>query len=121
MEKKVFIEISLRELRQIVREECHSALQLRKDSSSTNHNEAKQIMSIADACRYLDLSKSTIYKLTSQGAIPHRKPGKRLYFIKTELDAWVEKSKVNGQDDLRRELEQHLHKNGRNSASLENG
>ena len=111
MEKKIILEISLQELRQIVREECHSAMQSRRDSSSSNHNATKQIMGIADACRYLDLSKSTIYKLTSQGAIPHRKPGKRLYFIKTELDAWVEGGKATSLDGLRRDMEQHLHRN----------
>ena len=113
MEKKIILEISLQELRQIVRQEFHSALHSRRDNSSNNNHGAKQIMGISDACRYLDLSKSTIYKLTSQGAIPHRKPGKRLYFIKTELDAWVEGGKPENLADLRREMEQHLKKKGK--------
>ena len=115
MEKKIILEISLQELRQIVREEFHSALHSRRDSSSNNNHGLKQIMGISDACRYLDLSKSTIYKLTSRGAIPHRKPGKRLYFIKSELDAWIKQGRVESLDNLRQNLEQHLRKNQKSS------
>jgi excisionase family DNA binding protein len=41
-------------------------------------------------CEYLGLSKSTLYKHTMKGEIPHYKPtGKKIYFSKNEIDNWV--------------------------------
>ena len=41
---------------------------------------------LEEAARYLDVSKSHLYKLTSSHKIPHYKPqGKRVYFAKSEL------------------------------------
>ena len=111
MEKKIILEITLSELREIVREEFHLVLQTQKKGLSSSRGNVKRIMDINDACKYLSLSKSTLYKMTSQGAIPHRKPGKRLYFIQDELDDWVKKGKVDSMGDLRQNLEQHLKKN----------
>lgn len=50
----------------------------------------KEVLTLPDAAGYLDISESQLYKLTSTSAIPHYKPGgKKLYFRRTELDAWI--------------------------------
>ena len=50
----------------------------------------KEIITLAEACLYLDLSSSHLYKLTSGNAIPCYCPqGKKLYFRRAELDAWL--------------------------------
>ena len=50
----------------------------------------KEIFTFAEACLYLDLSSSHLYKLTSGNAIPCYCPqGKKLYFRRAELDAWL--------------------------------
>ena len=50
----------------------------------------KNIFSFDEASKFLNLSKSYLYKLTSGNLIPHYKPqGKMLYFEKEELEAWV--------------------------------
>jgi len=42
----------------------------------------KEVLNFNDACKYLDISASHLYKLTSQKLIPHFCPqGKKLYFI----------------------------------------
>ena len=44
--------------------------------------------------KFLNLSKSYLYKLTSGNLIPHYKPqGKMLYFEKAELN-WLRKSSL---------------------------
>ena len=63
-------------------------------------NQEDSILSFNQACEYLEMSKSYIYKLTMSGKIPHYKPlGKKLYFSKNELKKWVKTnipdSKVN--------------------------
>jgi len=45
----------------------------------------KDVLNLNEACRYLDMSASHLYKMTSQKLIPHFCPqGKKLYFKRTE-------------------------------------
>ncbi len=47
-------------------------------------------LTLDEAAVYLDVAKSTLYKLTSANKIPHYKPrGKRVYFTKGELNTWL--------------------------------
>ena len=55
----------------------------------------RQPLTVDEACSYLRLSKSQLYKLTSTGKIPHYKPeGKLIYFEKAELDNWIFRNRV---------------------------
>ncbi|MCX6141993.1 MAG: helix-turn-helix domain-containing protein [Ignavibacteriales bacterium] len=50
---------------------------------------------LAEAAVYLHCSRQTLYRLTSQSEIVHYKPnGKRLYFLKGDLDAWLTRNRV---------------------------
>jgi excisionase family DNA binding protein len=50
----------------------------------------KKVFNTTDLHRYTKLSKSTIYKLTSRGKIPHYCPtGKIIFFDKDEVDSWL--------------------------------
>ena len=56
---------------------------------------SKNVLSFDEASRFLNLSKSYLYKLTSGNLIPHYKPqGKMLYFEKAELEAWLRQNPV---------------------------
>ena len=55
----------------------------------------KEIFTLAEAAMYLGVSKSLLYKLTSQRRIPHYKPGSKIIFIKKkDLENWVLNSEV---------------------------
>jgi excisionase family DNA binding protein len=54
----------------------------------------RDLCDLNEVTKYLKLSKSHIYKLSSKGEIPYRKFGKRLFFSKKELDEWILKSSV---------------------------
>lgn len=50
----------------------------------------KKVLNMEEASKYLGLSVSHLYKLTSSDSIPHYKPnGKKLYFNREELDQWL--------------------------------
>ena len=50
----------------------------------------KEILSFNEALIYLDISKSKLYKLTSNRLIEFYKPnGGKLYFKKVDLDNWM--------------------------------
>ena len=53
----------------------------------------KNLFSVAEAASYLKMPLHSIYKLTSKRLIPFYKPGKRILFDVSELDAWLLQSK----------------------------
>lgn len=58
-------------------------------------------LSIEKAIKYTGLSKSHLYKLTHNKAIPHYKPeGKKLYFLKIDLDAYLLRNRVSTQAEI---------------------
>lgn len=51
---------------------------------------AKEVLSSSEACDYLEISESHLYRLTSSKQIPHYKPnGKMIFFNRKELCEWV--------------------------------
>ena len=61
----------------------------------------KEVLNFNDACSYLDISASHLYKLTSQKQIPHFCPqGKKLYFNRTELDEWLQRNRQSSTDEI---------------------
>lgn len=54
----------------------------------------RKIMSLTEFCEYARLSRGTVYKLTSQQKVPHSKRGKRLYFDREKVDAWLLENQV---------------------------
>lgn len=51
--------------------------------------ETVALLSIEEASEYLNIPKTTLYQYTSQRKIPFSKPGRRLLFRKSDLDAFV--------------------------------
>ena len=61
----------------------------------------KEVLNFNDACNYLDISASHLYKLTSQKSIPHFCPqGKKLYFNRIELDEWLQRNRQTSTDEI---------------------
>ena len=54
----------------------------------------KKTLTLDEGCKYTGYSKSYMYKLTSGQIIPHLKRGKKVFFDKDELDAWLRYNKV---------------------------
>ena len=72
----------------------------------------KNIFSFDEASKFLNLSKSYRYKLTSGNLIPHYKPqGKMLYFEKEELEAWLRQNPVKTEMQIAREAQQYVMSN----------
>ncbi|MCU4155236.1 helix-turn-helix domain-containing protein [Carboxylicivirga sp. A043] len=50
----------------------------------------KTVLNFNEGASFLDLSKSHLYKLTSQKRIPHFCPeGKKIYFLREDLQNWL--------------------------------
>ena len=66
--------------------------------------DSKIPISINEACKLLNLSKSTLYGYCQQSLIPQYKQSKKLYFYKSELLEWINNGKVKTINELRDEL-----------------
>ena len=74
----------------------------------------KDVLSFKEACEYLQLSSSTLYKLTSKNQVPHFCPtGKKLYFKRAELEHWLLRNRKTeiSQNDVERFAADYLIRN----------
>lgn len=72
-----------------------------KDLLRLQNYSLKQTLSFEEATTYLGVSKSTLYKLTSENKITHYKPtGRLIYFQKDDLDAFLQQGRQLSLDDI---------------------
>lgn len=69
----------------------------------------KSVLSFDEASRFLNLSKSYLYKLTAGNLIPHYKPqGKMLYFEKSELEAWLRQNPIKTKAQIEQKAQKYV-------------
>jgi len=57
---------------------------IKKDAPTEN-----EFLNVEETAEYLGLAKPTVYDLVFKKQLPNCKQGKRLYFIKSDLENWV--------------------------------
>jgi excisionase family DNA binding protein len=71
----------------------------------------KTVLNLNEAVKYLDISPSHLYKLTSTRQIPHFCPqGKKLYFKREELDNWLQRNRQSSTEEIEQKTFQSLSK-----------
>lgn len=75
--------------------------------------EMPDLLTIKQAADFITLSVPTIYGLVHRAEIPVNKRGKRLYFSKQELTAWIKAGRKKTNDEISKEAESYLNKNKR--------
>ncbi len=78
------------------------------NSSPLNNNLSftkpdKELLTVDEVSKLLDLKKSSIYQLIYQNKIPNYKRGGRLYFDSIEIDEWVRSGKRKTLEQLKME------------------
>lgn len=74
----------------------------------------KEVLNFNEAAKYLELSHSHLYKLTSASTIPFYKPnGKKLYFSRAELDLWLLRNRNITTDEIEQKAADYLINKGR--------
>ncbi len=72
----------------------------------------KSVLNFNDTCKYLDVSESHLYKLTSTKQIPHFCPqGKKLYFKREELDAWLQRNRQTSNEEIEKSVDELITRN----------
>jgi len=89
---------------------------LSKIESLYQQQALSEVLSFKEACKYLNLSASYLYKLTSLRRIPHYKPnGKKIYFKRSDLQDWLLSNRVKTDAELQQQAEEILNKKNRKS------
>src|SRR3978361_1312454 len=65
-------------------------------------------LNVREAAEYLDITVAALYSLVSRTEIPVNKPGKRLYFDKNELRAWIEAGRKRTNFEIQVEANKYL-------------
>lgn len=63
-------------------------------------------------------TKPTWYSKISKGEVPYHKRGKKVYFLKSEIDAWLKAGKCKSNAEIEQEAEAYL---SNNKKGLNNG
>ncbi|NEW81141.1 MAG: helix-turn-helix domain-containing protein [Mariniphaga sp.] len=66
------------------------------------------LLNITQGAEFVNLAVPTIYSLVSRGEIPVNKKGKRLYFLKSELTAWIRSGRRKTIAESQENPESHL-------------
>jgi excisionase family DNA binding protein len=77
-------------------------LKARKINDSDNNEE---LLTIEGAAELLKLSVATIYTKVCKNEIPVNKQGKRLYFYRAELLAWIKSGRIKTIAEIQQEVE----------------
>jgi len=80
----------------------------------------KEVLNFNEACQYTGISKSTMYKKTSQSEIPHYCPsGKLIYFKRSDLDAWMLRNRRATSQEIEAEAMAKIKNNFKNGGQNE--
>ena len=70
-------------------------LQKRIEAVEDILDNAKEVLSVEEASRFMDIARSSLYKMTSDRSIPFYRPnGKMIYFEKADILAWIRQNRV---------------------------
>ena len=97
-------------------------LQKRMEAVEDILDNAKEVLTVEEASRFMDIARSSLYKMTSDRSIPFYRPnGKIIYFEKADILTWIRQNRVTpvkSSDDSEQEPEQHSNgQEGNNSTN----
>ncbi len=79
-----------------------------KPESPKNDSHESDLLTVPDLATKLKCSLPHIYFLTSKNLVPFMKKGKKVYFSRIEIDAWMKSGKRKTVDELEAEASAHL-------------
>ena len=75
----------------------------------------KEVLTFEEACEYMGISRSFLYKLTSTRKIPHSKPnGKMIFFEKKKLNVWLLQNGRKSKEEIKIEALKYSLDNAKN-------
>lgn len=104
----IILQLDSNQLQCIVQNAVRSVLIEQSETVATPSHETKDLLTISEASTFINLAKPTIYGLVGQSKIPCMKQGKRLYFSRQELTAWIKSGRKKTAQDIEEEADNYL-------------
>jgi excisionase family DNA binding protein len=114
MEKTIFISIPIEDFQTVIIDCVNSCLKNNKQSYNEQSVETDRWLNLSDLCIYHPdkPSKPTVYGWVNAGSIPFHKGGKKLRFLKSEIDAWLKQGRKKTLAEISNEASTFLKKGG---------
>lgn len=107
MENVVFTQLTIQEIRSMLREEVRQAL--KECSPQIIESEFDNgLMNIQETAQMLNLAVPSIYGLVHRRVIPYIKRGKKLIFEKSQIEQWLKNGRQKTIYDTERQAEDYL-------------
>lgn len=119
MEKILLTSFTLDELKKLIKESITEALS--EINLGKSESDDLRLMSVMEASEFLNVRRQTLYGFTSRRLIPFCKRGKRLYFSKKDLHAWVLQGKRKTYDEIGTIADEYIEGKNRERAERVSG
>ena len=106
MENLVFTQLSVPEIRLLFRQELETYFSTKE--SISNRPEPERWLNLAELCEYLPDKpvKPTVYGWVHFRVIPCHRRGKKLYFLKSEIDEWLKTGRKKTNAEIAKEVQE---------------
>jgi excisionase family DNA binding protein len=111
MEEITLTTYSKKELKDLIKECIKEALFENKTTQPIAFNDKP--MSIKEVSEFLNVSVQTIYGYTHSSLIPHFKKGKKLYFLRSELNDWIKEGRRKTYWEIEKEANDYIYRKKR--------
>jgi len=109
MENIVFTQLSVQEVRNMLRDEVRQALREFGQNPIKEHSE-NDLLNIQEVAQKLNLAVPSIYGLVHRRQIPYIKRGKKLIFENSQVEEWLKNGRQKTIYDSEKEAENYLYK-----------
>ena len=109
MENMVFTQLSIIEVRNMLREEVRQALR-EFGQNPVKDNSDNDLLNIQEVAQMLNLAVPSIYGLVHRRKIPYIKRGKKLIFEKSQVEEWLKTGRQKTIYDADKQADDYLYR-----------
>lgn len=89
-------------------DKIEKSLEELKNKQTENPSDKLDILNTVEVADYIKLAVPSVYGLVHHNKIPHCKKGKKLYFIKSDIDKWILEGSNKTNSDINRLADEYL-------------
>lgn len=104
--------VTTEQLTKLINESIKNAL-IEQVAPQGRQHAAHEYLSMAEAAQYLQMSESTLYQFCHQRRLAYVKRGKRNYFLRADLDAFMAADRRKSVKEIEAEAMEKMRKGGR--------
>ncbi|HEY4788035.1 MAG TPA: helix-turn-helix domain-containing protein [Bacteroidales bacterium] len=111
MENLVFTQLSVQEVRQMLREEVRNVI--KECNPLEKPDDEYDLMTIQEVAGFINMAVTSVYGLVHRKQIPHIKRGKRLIFEKKQIIEWLQSGRQKTIHDIQSDADTYLRNHSR--------